>query len=74
LYTDITAHQIDAHIKSARAVFSASEALIASLALLREDMRAARVQTVGELSAETRARHQEPIRAIAGTIGGVEMW
>lgn len=71
---DTTIHQINARIRSTQGVINAASGLITSLTLLREDMRAAGARTVGELSEELRARHREPIRATAGTTGGVEMW
>ena len=55
-------------------MIAADQAQLVTLTVLREDMRVAGAQTVGELSADMRARHEEPIRVTAGTIGGVEMW
>lgn len=73
-HMDTTAHQVTARIRSTRETIAAGQAQLATLTGLREVMRAAGAQTIGELSLEMRARRREPIRATAGTIGGVEMW
>jgi hypothetical protein len=73
-YVNTTGRQVTARITRTRETIAACQAELAALADLREDMRLAGAHTVGDLSADARARHSEPIGATAGALGGVEMW
>jgi len=71
---DTTARQVTARIGTVRGLIAAEQSRLASLTALRDEMRTSRAHTVGDLSEDARARHQEAIQATAGRTGGVEMW
>ena len=73
-HLETTARQVTERMKVARGAIAGAQAQLATLIALREAMRAAGAATVGDLSADDRVRHCTPIRAVAGSTGGVELW
>jgi hypothetical protein len=71
---DTTLREVAARLRTAREMVSSAQEQLAEVRSLHREMRAAKVQTVGELSDDSRALHRSAISSAVGKFGGVEMW
>jgi len=71
---DTTLREVAARLKTAREMVSSAQEQLAEVLSLHREMHAAKAQTVGELSDDSRALHRSAITSAGGKFGGVEMW